>query len=66
MDPGQRKQLIEIIHSLTDRAREARLSGWLGEDEELQVSLQAASKKLTAMDQAHARSAARITVPFPT
>lgn len=61
MDPGQRKRLIEIIHSLTDRIKEAKLNGWLGEAEGLQVSLQAASKKLTAMDQAHARSAARIT-----
>jgi hypothetical protein len=59
--PGQRKRLIEIIHSLTDRIKEAKLNGWLGEAEGLQVSLQAASKKLTAMDQAPARSTARIT-----
>ncbi|MFI7236059.1 hypothetical protein [Streptomyces cyaneofuscatus] len=61
VDPGQRKRLIEIIHSLTDRFEEAKLNGWLGEAEGLQVSLQAASKKLIAMDQAHAQKAARIT-----
>ncbi|MFD4855254.1 hypothetical protein [Streptomyces atratus] len=61
IDPGQRKRLIEIIHSLTDQIKEAKLNGWLGEAEGLQVSLQAASKKLTAMDQAHVRSTAHIT-----
>lgn len=61
IDPGQRKRLIEIIHSLTDRVKEAKLNGWLGEAEGLQVSLHAASKKLTAMDRAHTQSAARIT-----
>ncbi|MFF8994456.1 tyrosine-type recombinase/integrase [Streptomyces sp. NPDC014983] len=61
IDPGQRKRLIEIIHSLTDRIKEAKSNGWLGEAEGLQVSLQAASKKLTAMDQAQARSKTHIT-----
>lgn len=61
MDPGQRKRLIEIIHSLTDRIKEAKLNGWLGEAEGLRVSLHAASKMLTSVDQAHARSTARIT-----
>jgi hypothetical protein len=66
VDPGQRKRLIEIIHSLTDRVNEAKLNGWLGEAEGLQVSLQAASKKLTAMDRAYAQSTARITdLGFP-
>ncbi|MER5221853.1 hypothetical protein [Streptomyces flaveus] len=61
IDPGQRQRLIEIIRSLTDRIKEAKLNGWLGEAEGLQVSIQAASKKLTAMDQAQARSKTRIT-----
>ncbi|MEU9118155.1 hypothetical protein AB0D04_42205 [Streptomyces sp. NPDC048483] len=60
IDPGQRKRLIEIIHGLTDRIKEAKSNGWLGEAEGLQVSLQAASKKLTAMDQAQARSKTHI------
>ncbi|MGW5449083.1 hypothetical protein [Streptomyces asiaticus] len=61
IDPSQRKRLIEIIHSLTDRIKEAKLNGWLGEAEGLQVSLQAASKKLTAMDQTQTRSKTHIT-----
>ncbi|MEV7394628.1 MULTISPECIES: site-specific integrase [unclassified Streptomyces] len=60
MDPGQRKRLIEIIHSLTDRIREAKLNGWLGEAEGLQVSLQAAGKKLAALDRAATRSSTHI------
>ncbi|MFE7711771.1 hypothetical protein ACFU6I_39825 [Streptomyces sp. NPDC057486] len=58
---GQRKRLIEIIHSLTDRTKEAKLNGWLGEAEGLQVSLQAAGKKLAAMDQTRAQSKTRVT-----
>ena len=61
IDPGQRRRLIEIIHSLSDRIKEAKSNGWLGEAEGLQVSLQAAGKKLTAMDQARVRSKTHIT-----
>lgn len=61
IDPGQRQRLIEIIHSLTDRIKEAKSNGWLGESEGPQVSLQAASKKLTAMDEARTRTKNHIT-----
>lgn len=61
MDPSQRRRLIEIIKSLSDRIDEAKLNGWLGEAEGLRVSLQAARKKLAALDRATTPSTARIT-----
>jgi hypothetical protein len=48
IDPAQRQRLIEIIRSLTERISEAKLNGWLGEVEGLQVSLEAARTKLRA------------------
>ncbi|WP_206311691.1 hypothetical protein [Streptomyces sp. DASNCL29] len=60
MDPSQRRRLIEIIRSLTDRIDEAKLNGWLGEAEGLKVSLEAAQKKLIALDRASSATAQRI------
>lgn len=50
MDLGARRRLVEIIANLKDRVQEARLNGWLGEIEGLNVSLQAASRKLISLD----------------
>ncbi|WP_413804781.1 hypothetical protein [Streptomyces sp. OE57] len=50
LDPQQRPRLIEIIPNLRDRITEARASGWLGEVEGLQVSLNAAMAKLTSLN----------------
>jgi hypothetical protein len=50
VDPGQRSRLIEIVRNLTDRIAEAKLNGWLGEVEGLNVSLEAARTKLTSLD----------------
>ncbi|MDO0929844.1 tyrosine-type recombinase/integrase [Streptomyces sp. TG1A-8] len=60
VDPVQRQRLIEIIRSLAERITEAKLNGWLGEAEGLQVSFEAARKKLTSLDRAVTRSTARI------
>ncbi|MFF7341971.1 hypothetical protein ACFZAT_32295 [Streptomyces sp. NPDC008163] len=60
IDPRQRQRLIEIIHSLNDRIREAMSNGWLGEAEALQVSLEAAGKELAALDRAATRVSTRI------
>ncbi|WP_240512554.1 tyrosine-type recombinase/integrase [Streptomyces griseoruber] len=60
VDPAQRARLIEIIRSLTERIAEAKLNGWLGEEEGLRVSLEAARNKLTAMDRTRNQSTARI------
>lgn len=49
IDPRQRGRLIEIIHNLRERTREARGNGWLGEVEGLQVSLDAATAKLSSL-----------------
>jgi integrase len=61
IDPGQRQRLAEIIQSLTERIKEAKSNGWLGEAEGLQVSLQAAAKKLVALDQSRTRSKHTVT-----
>lgn len=50
VDPRQRPRLLEITHNLTDRIAEARMNGWLGEVEGLQVSLEAAKTKLAQLN----------------
>jgi hypothetical protein len=49
-DPAARSRLVEIIKNLADRISEARINGWHGEVEGLQVSLTAARGKLAALD----------------
>jgi hypothetical protein len=49
-DPAARSRLVEIIRNLADRIAEARINGWLGEVEGLQVSLTAARAKLATLD----------------
>lgn len=48
-DPAQAMRLAEIITNLHKRIREATDRGWLGEVEELQVSLAGARQKLQQM-----------------
>src|SRR5712664_2913714 len=50
VDPRQRERLIGIIRNLAARIGEAKINGWLGEVEGLQISLNAAEAKLTSMD----------------
>ena len=49
-DPAQRSRLEEIRSNLEDRIEEAKLHGWLGEVEGLQVSLAGVNDKLTQID----------------
>jgi hypothetical protein len=44
-DKGRR--LVKIVGNLRERITEARINGWLGEVQGLQVSLDAAHNKLT-------------------
>jgi hypothetical protein len=50
IDPRQRARLVEIIHNLDERITEARHNGWLGEVQGLRTSIDAARKKLVALD----------------
>jgi hypothetical protein len=50
IDPRQKPRLMEIIHNLSERVAEAKMNGWLGEVEGLQISLRAAQTKLTALN----------------
>jgi site-specific recombinase XerD len=50
VDPAQRARLAEIVANLRDRIAEARINGWLGEVEGLQVSLDHAAAKLVSLD----------------
>jgi hypothetical protein len=61
IDPRQRPRLREIIHNLTERIAEAKLNGWRGEVEGLQVSQRAAQAKLATLDRAPGTPTARIT-----
>ena len=61
IDPRQRPRLTEIIRNLNDRVADARMNGWLGEVEGLQVSLQAAKAKLSQLNSASPPPSASIT-----
>lgn len=50
VDPAQRQRLVEIIANLRDRIAEADANGWRGEVQGLQTSLDAAARKLVALD----------------
>jgi hypothetical protein len=50
VDPEQRARLADIIDNLQARHNEARDKGWLGEVQGLQVSLDAATNKLSRLD----------------
>jgi hypothetical protein len=52
VDPRQRHRLDEIIVSLKDRIAEARASGWRGEVQGLQPSLDAATAKMASLARA--------------
>jgi hypothetical protein len=43
VSPQQRPRLAEIIRNLRERITEARMNGWLGEVQGLEVSLEAAN-----------------------
>ena len=62
-DPAQRQRLEEIQRNLKDRIVEAKLHGWLGEVEGLQVSLAGANDKLAQID---TRLATLTAVPLGT
>jgi hypothetical protein len=49
VDSRQRPRLAEIVHNLCDRIDEAKVNGWLGEAEGLQVSLEAGKSKLATV-----------------
>jgi hypothetical protein len=56
VSPHQRPRLTEIIHNLRERITEAQMNGWLGEVQGLQVSLEAAKRKLTSLDRSIERN----------
>lgn len=66
VDPSQRPRLAAIARNLTDRISEARTNGWLGEVQGLQTSLEAAKKKLVALDRlARSTSSGAVTIGMP-
>lgn len=62
VDPGQRRRLEEIRDNLIARIAEAEREGWLGEAENLGVSLAHANDKLAQVD----LRAATINLGIPT
>ena len=65
VDPAQRHRLVEIIHNLTERITEARLNGWLGEVQGLQVNLTAANLKIAALDRLRRDQVSPATLGVP-
>ena len=66
VDPSQRPRLAAIARNLTDRISEARTNGWLGEVQGLQTSLEAAKKKLVALDRlARSTSSGAVAIGMP-
>ncbi|MFE4653908.1 MULTISPECIES: hypothetical protein [Streptomyces] len=64
VDTHQRRRLEEIIRNLGDQIEEARVNGWLGEVQGLQISLEAARNKLSSLDRL-ARSRNPVTLDRP-
>ena len=56
ISPQHRPRLTEIIHNLHERITEARMNGWLGEIQGLEVSLKAAKRKLASLDRSIERN----------
>jgi integrase len=56
ISPQQRARLAEIIDNLRERITEAQMNGWLGEVQGLQVSLEAAKRKLASLDRSIERN----------
>ena len=56
VSPHQRPRLAGIIHNLHERIAEARMNGWLGEVQGLEVSLKAAKRKLASLDRSIERN----------
>ena len=50
LDRTARPRLVAIIANLNERIQEARINGWLGEVQGLQISLDAAARKLVSLD----------------
>ncbi|WP_405803404.1 integrase [Streptomyces sp. NBC_00210] len=66
VDPQQRRRLEEIIRNLGDRIQEARVNGWLGEVQGLQISLEAARNKLASLDRlSRTRNRTPVTLGMP-
>jgi hypothetical protein len=64
VDPGERPRLIEIRDNLTARIAEAEQHGWLGEAENLNVSLTAAGNKLAQLEE-RIRKASTVNLGIP-
>jgi hypothetical protein len=64
-DPAQRPRHAGICGNVRDRIAEARQHRWAGEAEGLNVSLAAATAKLTQMDELAARQAAAVDLGMP-
>ena len=64
-DPAARGRLAEIIKNLADRISEARINGWLGEVEGLQISFNSARAKLAAIDRAARNNAGPADLGMP-
>lgn len=64
--PQQRRRLEEIIRNLGDRIEEARVNGWLGEVQGLQINLEAARNNLASLDRlARNRNRTPVTLGMP-
>lgn len=61
LDSAARPRLAEIITNLADRIQEAKINGWLGEVQGLQVSLKAATAKLISLDRLRDRQNSTVT-----
>jgi hypothetical protein len=64
-DPDQRPRLVDIRDNLITRIDEALREAWVGEAEELKVSLAAANAKLAQLDGLAARHHAAVSLGMP-
>ena len=64
-DPAARPRLLEIADNLRSRIDEAHRESWLGEVGGLQISLEAATRKLSEMDQLAAHRSTIVALGRP-
>jgi Phage integrase family len=64
VDPAEKQRLVEIRDNMIARIAEAEQHGWLGDVEQLGVSLAAAEGKLAQLDE-RARKAATVNLGIP-
>lgn len=64
IDPQQRDRLVRIAQNLSERIKEAKMNGWLGEAQGLETTLKAARTKLASLNKTTSNSVTPLGMPI--